>query len=369
MHEEEVLKYRISLNLIPGIGDVLIKNLLSYCGNEEAVFKESVAKLQRIPGIGQVLANNIKSFKDFGRAEQEILFLKKHQIIPLFYLDPNYPKRLLDCADAPNLLYSLGNQELNKPYVVAIVGTRKASEYGRQFTEKLIEVLKDKDVLVVSGLAAGIDGMAHKYALEAGLQTTGVLAHGLDRMYPVQHKAIARKMIQQGGLLTEYKSFTVPDKENFPKRNRIVAGMCDAIVLVETAIKGGSRITAEIANSYNKDVFCVPGRVTDYYSQGCNYLIQANKATMLCEPKDLLEFMNWGKKSEGNAAKKQLQLFETLPENDRALLQFIRQKLKISIDDMAFELQIDPGTLALKLLELEFSGYLRALPGKMYELS
>lgn len=369
MSDENLLRLRIALNLIPGIGDVLIKNLLSYCGSEEAVFKESSSKLQRIPGIGVVLANNICRFKDFGRAEEEILFLKKHQILPLFYLDALYPKRLLECVDAPNLLYSLGNHQLNNPYVVAIVGTRKASEYGRQFTEKLIEVLKDKNVLVVSGLAAGIDGMAHKYALEAGLQTTGVLAHGLDRIYPVQHKAIARKMIQQGGLLTEYKSFTVPDKENFPKRNRIVAGMCDALVLIETAIKGGSRITAEIAHSYNKDVFCVPGRVSDYYSQGCNYLIQANKATMLCEPKDLLDFMNWGKKTEVNAGKKQLQLFEALPENDRALLQFIRQKLKISIDDMAFELQIDPGTLALKLLELEFSGYLRALPGKMYELS
>ncbi len=366
---QELLRYRIALNLIPGIGDVLIKNLISYCGSEEAVFKESENKLQKIPGIGQHLAKQIKGFKNFERAEKEIKFIEKHQIKPLFYLEAGYPKRLLEFMDAPNLLYSLGGHELNNRKVVAIVGTRKASEYGRQFTEKLIAVLKDKNVLVVSGLAAGIDGMAHKYALEAGLETTGVLAHGFDRMYPAQHKLLAAKMIKQGGLLTEFPSETIPDKENFPKRNRIVAGMCDALVLVETAIKGGSRITAEIANSYNKNVFCVPGRTTDYYSKGCNYLIQSNKANMLCEPADLLDYMNWNDKIVKGNAKKQLQLFESLPSHEQELLHFIREKVKISIDQMAFELQTDPGILALKLLELEFAGYVRSLPGKMYELS
>lgn len=370
MTSDELLRYRIALNLVPGIGDVLIRNLVSYCGSEEAVFKEKYSKLQKIPGIGEILAKNIFSFKNFERAEKEIEFIKKHQIRPIFYLDKEYPQRLHDCLDAPNMLFSLGNTDLNLTRIVAVVGTRNASEYGRQFTQQLLEALKSKGVLIVSGLAMGIDAMAHRYALENELLTVGVLAHGLDRLYPPQNKSLAKKMLDQGALLTEYISGTNPDRENFPKRNRIVAGMCDALVLVETAIKGGARITAEIAHSYNKDVFCVPGRINDYYSQGCNYLIQANKAAMLCTPEDLIETMHWGeKKNKNQSVSKQALLFNQLMEEDQLLLTYIRSKVKVGLDKMAFELQLDPGNLALKLLELEFNGLLRSLPGKVYEMA
>ena len=369
MSANSQLFYQLAIKQIPNVGNVTAKTLISYCGGVENVFKQSKSKLLKIPGIGATTAESIATFKDFKRAEDELLFIEKFKIKPLFYLDKDYPNRLKDIEDAPTLLFYKGNADLNNSKVVSIIGTRNATEYGKAFTDNLVEDLKATNALIVSGLAYGIDFQSHKAAINQKLPTVGVVAHGLDEIYPRGHAAIAKQMIENGGLLTEYLSKTRPDANNFPARNRIVAGMCDALVLIETAIKGGSRITAEIAHSYNKDVFCVPGRVSDYYSQGCNYLIQANKATMLCEPKDLLDFMNWGKKTELNAVKKQLQLFEALPEHDRALLQFIRQKLKISIDDMAFELQIDPGTLALKLLELEFSGYLRALPGKMYELS
>ncbi|MBC7382993.1 MAG: DNA-protecting protein DprA [Bacteroidia bacterium] len=358
--------YQISLKLIPGIGDVLIRNLISYCGGPEQVFKQSKARLEKIPGIGSHLADNIRSFKDFDRAAKEIEFIDKHQIKPVFYLDKNYPVRLKEIADAPTLLYVLGNVELNPPKTVGIVGTRKASEYGKAFTQNLVHDLKELNCVVLSGLAFGIDVIAHKAAIDEELPTVGVLAHGLDRIYPSQHKTVARKMLENGGLLTEFPSLTNPDRENFPKRNRIVAGMCDVLVVVETAIKGGARITAEIANSYNKDIMAVPGRINDYYSEGCNYLIKENKAAMITSSQDLFNLMGWGKKPAKQ--QKSVNLFSQLSEADAQLLLFIQQKQKTGVDDMAFELNIDPGVLALKLLELEFEGYIRTLPGRYYEL-
>lgn len=362
----DALLYQISLKLIPGIGDVLIKNLISYCGSPGQVFKQSRSKLEKIPGIGTYLAGNVAGFKDFSRAEQEIEFINKHQIKPLFYLDKQYPSRLKDIPDAPCLLYALGNIDLNPAKIVGIVGTRKASEYGKAFTQKLVHDLKEMNCLVLSGLAYGIDVIAHKAAIEEQLPTIGVLAHGLDRIYPAQHKNVAKKMLENGGLITEFPSQTNPDRENFPKRNRIVAGMCDVLVVVETAIKGGARITAEIANSYNKDIMALPGRINDYYSEGCNYLIKENKASMITCPEDLMSLMRWDAKK--GQAKQDANLFSQLLEEDAQLLLYIQQKQKIGIDEMAFDLQLDPGVLALKLLELEFEGYLRTLPGKRYEL-
>ncbi len=360
------LLYQISLKLIPGIGDVLLKNLISYCGSVEAVFKEKKAKLLRIPGIGEVLANNIVSFRNFDRAEKECLFIEKHKINTYFYLDNNYPFRLKDLQDAPCLLFGLGNFDPNASRMVGIVGTRRASEYGKQFTQKLIADLKEQNIQVVSGLAMGIDGIAHKAALQNEIPSIGVLAHGLDRIYPSQHEALAKKMLGCGGLLTEFPSLSNPDRENFPKRNRIVAGLSDVLVLVETAIKGGARITAEIANSYNKEVMAVPGRVGDYYSQGCNCLIQEHKAALLTSAQDLVQWMNW---DQTQSSKPGIDLFQQLHPDELVLVNFIRAKTRVALDDMAFELNADPGTLALKLLELEFAGFVRTLPGKQYELT
>ncbi|MCG9880878.1 MAG: DNA-processing protein DprA [Bacteroidia bacterium] len=360
------LLFQIAIKMVPGIGDVLIKNLISYCGSVEGIFKEKKGKLLKVPGIGEVLAENIASFKNFNWAEKEIEFIEKHQIQTYFYLDESYPYRLRDIADAPTLLYGLGNFDLNATRIVGIVGTRKASDYGRTFTQELVNELKEHHVEVVSGLAMGIDGIAHKACVQHQIPNIGILAHGLDRIYPSQHQSLAKKMIECGGLLTEFPSKTNPDRENFPKRNRIVAGLADVLVLPETAIKGGARITAEIAFSYNKEIMAVPGRVSDYYSQGCNYLIQDQKAHMITCAADLIALMGWEQKPS-HAPK--IDLFSQLSETDAKLVQFIRDKVKIGLDEMAFELQIDPGSLALQLLELEFSGLVRSLPGKVFEIS
>jgi DNA processing protein len=359
------LLYQIALKTIPGIGDVLIKNLVSYCGSVEAVFKERKSKLLKVPGIGEVLAQNIVSFKNFSWVENELLFIEKHQIKTYFYLDEHYPYRLRDIADAPCLLFGLGNFDLNPTRMVGIVGTRKASDYGRAFTQQLVQELKVHHVQVVSGLAIGIDGIAHKACVQYQIPNIGILAHGLDRIYPTQHQSLAKKMIACGGLLSEFPSGTNPDRENFPKRNRIVAGLADVLILPETAIKGGARITAEIAFSYNKEIMAVPGRISDYYSQGCNYLIQEQKAVMITCAEDLINLMGWTKKSKDT---KNLDLFNQLSPEQAQLIQYIRSKVKIGIDEMAFELCTDSGTLALQLLELEFMGLLRSLPGKCYEI-
>jgi DNA processing protein len=360
------LIYQISLKLIPGIGDVLIKNLLNYCGSVEAVFKERKSTLLTIPGIGEILAQNILSFKSFEQAEKECAFIEKHRIQTYFYLDENYPYRLRDIADAPCLLYGLGNFGLNPTRLVGIVGTRKGTDYGRNFTQQLVQDLKDYDVMVVSGLAAGIDGIAHRSCVEHGINNIGVLAHGLDRIYPSNHQGLAKKMLLNGGLLSEFPSGTNPDRENFPKRNRIVAGLADVLVVPETAIKGGARITCEIANSYNKDIMVLPGRVTDYYSKGCNYLLQDNKASMITCVDDLVQLMGWENKKKVAVT---VDLFSKLEKDDAKLVRHIQTKVRANLDEMAYELNMDPGTLALKLLELEFAGYVRTLPGKTYELS
>ena len=366
MMSDQTIIYQIALKLIPGIGGVLIKNLISYCGSPEQIFKQSRTKLEKVPGIGSLLATNVASFRDFTQAENELEFIRKHQIKTLFYLDKDYPARLREIPDAPTLLFALGNVNLNPAKIVGIVGTRKSSEYGKAFTQNLVHDLKEYDCMILSGLAYGIDVIAHKSAIDEKLQTVGVLAHGLDRIYPAQHKNIAKKMLENGGLITEFPSQTNPDRENFPKRNRIVAGMCDVLVIVETAIKGGARITAEIANSYNKDIMALPGRINDYYSQGCNYLIKENKASLITCAEDLLSLMRWDQKKGQKPITPDL--FSELSEEDAQLLLYLQQKQKAGIDQMAYDLNSDPGILALRLLELEFMGFVRPLPGKYYEL-
>ena len=275
------LIYQIGLTLIRGIGDVNGKKLVAYCGSPEAIFKESTSALLKIPGIGKSTVNSIKSQKVLDRAESEIEFINKFKIKPLFYTDPDYPARLLNCEDNPLMLYYKGNADVNSQRVIAIVGTRRATNYGKSRCEEIIDDLKNRNVLVVSGLAYGIDSCAHRSSLEFGMNTIGVLGHGLDRIYPAHNRKLAEKMINQGGLLTEFFSNTNPDRENFPKRNRIVAGMSDAVLVIESAEKGGALITADIANSYNRDVFAFPGNINSKYSEGCNRLIKSHKAALI----------------------------------------------------------------------------------------
>ncbi len=361
------LLYKLAITFIPGIGDVLAKNLVSYCGSVEQVFREKKPRLLRIPGIGDKMAQSIAGFKDFQRAEKEITFIEKHKIKPLFYLDDDYPKRLQPIHDAPVMLYYLGHADVNNDKIIGIVGTRKASDYGKSFIDELTAGLKETGSLIVSGLAYGIDIHAHRQALKQHLPTIGILGHGLDRIYPYQHQNTAKRMIENGGLLTEFPSCTNPDRENFPKRNRVVAGICDVLIIVETAIKGGSIITAEIANSYNKDIMALPGRVKDEYSAGCNDLIRKNKASIITCTEDLFELMNWGgnkKSTKGTQESLDLRLDET----GSMIIRYIREKEKAGLDNMAFELAMDPGILSLRLLDLELRNFIRTLPGKHFEL-
>lgn len=363
------LFYQMAVKQIPNVGNVTAKLLISYCGGVENIFKQSKSKLLKIPGIGEVTAESIVSFKDFSRIEQELLFIEKNHIKPLFYLENEYPKRLKDIDDAPILLFYKGNANLNSTKIVSIIGTRNATEYGKAFTDRLVEALKPTEALILSGLAYGIDYHSHKAAMNNNLPTVGVVAHGLDEIYPRDHKKTAHSMMENGGLLTEYLSKTKPDAANFPARNRIVAGMCDVLVVIETAIKGGSMITAEIANSYNKDIMALPGRVSDEYSQGCNYLIKQNKASILSKPDDLFELMNWDLNTTSAKKPKQQLLLLDLDEEDSKIINYIKQKTKIGVDEISFDLQIDLGLLSLKLLDLEFKGIIRSLPGKVYEMA
>lgn len=360
------LLYQIALTLVPNIGDVRAKALINIYGDAHSVFKAPKSQLQKIEGFGSVGAGSIKAFKDFSLCEAEIAFIEKYKISPLFITDETYPKRLLNCYDSPPLLYYRGNADLNKNKFVAIVGTRNHSDYGKHQCEKLVEELKDQNVIVVSGLAFGIDTIAHKSAIKNNLQTIGVLAHGLDRIYPAQNKALAKQMTEQGGLLTDFMSGSAPDKQNFPKRNRIVAGMCDALVVIESGPRGGSLITAELANSYNKDVFAFPGRVSDSKSEGCNYLVKNNKASLITKANDLMELMNW--LPTAKTVKKQLELFIELSADEKTVVDILQQQENIQIDELYIKSNLSSSAVAAALLMLEMQGIITAMPGKLYKI-
>lgn len=358
------LLYQIAVALIPGIGGVVGKKLISYCGGVEAVFKEAPRALLKIPGVGQVTVNSIISQNVMAKAEREIEFVQKNNIKTFFYTNKDYPARLLNCEDGPLLLYYKGNAHFNVKRVIAFVGTRKATNEGRVICEKFIDGLKNMDVLVVSGLAYGIDSIAHKASLSAGLKTIGVLGHGLDRIYPSQNKKLASKIIEQGGLLTEFMTKTKPDRENFPRRNRIVAGMCDAVVVVESAAKGGALITAGLGNSYNRDVFAIPGRLTDEFSIGCNRLIKTNRAALAESAEDIAYIMGWDDVKAN--VKSQRDMFFQLSDEQKLIYNLIKVNSEISIDKLVLKSTLSASKVASALITLEFEGLIQSLPGKMY---
>jgi DNA processing protein len=360
---------RLALTFTPGIGGTLARSLISYCGGEEHIFKMPRHKLLRIPGIGEKTVNYITQHKDaFNRAEEELKFVEKNNIKILFFSDCAYPKRLRLCEDAPILLYFKGNADLNHTPIISVVGTRMATEYGRDICNKLIEDLKSLHVVVVSGLAYGIDYATHRACIKHEVATVGVLGHGLDRLYPAQHRSIAEKMIEQGGLLTEFPTGGKPDRENFPKRNRIIAGMADATIVVEAGIKGGALITAEIADSYNRDVFAFPGRIGDEYSEGCNYLIRNNKAMMLTGTADLLFAMGWDNENS-LPVKQQMVLPIDLTVSEKLIFDQLKIRGQMSIDDLALQINMPVSVLAMNLLNLEMQNIIRCLPGKTYSLN
>jgi DNA processing protein len=363
----EELKYKIAITLIPGIGDVLGKKLIAYCGSPEAVFRQRKSALMKIPGIGEFFANAVNKQQVFGQAEEEIRFMEEEAVRPLFYLDDDYPYRLKQCIDGPMLLYCKGIANLNAPKMMGVVGTRNATEYGKALCNELVDDLILQEVTIVSGLAYGIDICAHNRCVKQDAPTIGVLAHGLDMLYPSLHRQTAEKMIHCGALLTDYPSGTKPGRENFPRRNRIVAGMCDGLVVVESAVDGGSMITAEIANSYSREVFAYPGRTDDPCSAGCNQLIKNTKASLVENALDIRKMMGW----EKQPAKRPLQqqLFVQLKPEEETIVAVMREKGNVHIDEISALAAIPVYRISAMLLDLEFSGVLRSLPGKMYRLN
>ena len=363
---KEQLIYQIAVTLIPGIGDVSGKRFVSYCGDAEAVFRESRKSLEKIHGLREVTIDALCKPSDIlKRAEQEVDFIERNGIHPLFYQDSDYPRRLLQCADSPMMLYYKGIANLNAMRVVAIVGTRNITDYGKENCQQLVSDLVDEQVLVVSGLAYGVDTTAHRSAVKVGLPTVGVLGNGLQQVYPAANKKLAMEMLANGGLLTECMSGTQPDRENFPRRNRIIAGMADAVIVIESALKGGSLITADLANSYNRDVFAYPGRVMDLYSQGCNYLIRTNRAHLMEGVANLRYVMRWER--EKTQLERQTTIFREFSEEEKRIMDCFGSKGIVSLDDLIVGTDLSPTKLASLLLNLEFDGIVMALPGKRYQ--
>ena len=364
------LLYQLALTEVPIIGCVRAKILALHFGNAEMIFKSDLKSLERIEGIGTIPAKAIKAFTNFSNAEEEIRFIEKYKIKPLFITDKNYPQRLLNCYDSPTLLFYKGEADLNASKVVAIIGTRNHTEYGKQQTEKLVKELSTQNILVVSGMAFGIDAIAHKAAFKNGLATVGVLGHGLDQIYPPDHSNLGKEMLKHGGgLLTEFRSNTKPDKHNFPTRNRIVAGMSDATVVIETGDKGGSMITAELANGYNKDVFALPGRVNDHKSAGCNFLIRNNKAMLLTDAEELIEVMGWEEKSQKSGVRSQKELFIELSKEEKIIVDILKEKELVHVDELNFKSGLSSSSMAVAILNLELQGVVATLPGKLYKLN
>ncbi len=365
---DEILKYQIALTMIPKVGGITAKKLIAYCGGVEGVFQEKKSSLLKIPGIGEHLASTIANAHWEEDVEKEVVFIRKNKITPLFYTDKDYPARLKHCEDGPILLFYKGQAPLNKRKVVGIVGTRNITSYGKQKCTELVEGLKKFDPLIVSGLAYGVDARAHKAALEEGLSTVGVLGHGLDRIYPSLNKDLAEKMLESyGGLLTDFVSNTTPERENFPKRNRIIAGMVDALIVIEAATTGGALITANIANSYSRDVFALPGRTSDFYSQGCNHLIKTHKAHLFETSRDIEYVMRW--EEEPMPGSSQQQLFPELDDEEKAVADCLKENNgEESFDYLLNKTGFSFSKLSALLLNMEFKGVVSTLPGNRYRL-
>lgn len=361
------LLHQVALTFINKIGPVLAKSMMSHFGGAEQVFKQSKTALTKAHGVGKKRMEQADFDEALKLAEKELKFIETNKVDVLTYTDARYPKRLKNCHDSPLLLYAKGNANLNTHRIISIVGTRNATDYGRNLCKQLVEELQEYNILIVSGLALGIDTAAHRESLRMNVPTVGVLGHGYDKMYPAQNRNLAEKMLDTGGLLTEYPSGTIPNRENFPSRNRIVAGMADATVVVEAGLKGGALITAEIANSYNRDVFAFPGRLGDDYSEGCNFLIRNHKAQLLTCVADLAYSLGWEKNSDLKAGNEQLTLAIDLSADERAVYEIIRtHKAPLAIDDLSIKANMPVSQLAMTLLDMELQGFIRSLPGKSY---
>lgn len=364
------LIHKIAISLIPGIGSITAKSLIAYTGSAEQVFREKESVLRQIPGVGSILAKNIINSEVMSRAGREVEFLQKNNVNVLFYLDDDYPQRLLGCSDAPVILYVKGNPSLNCSKVISIVGTRHATDYGRKVVDQFISVLADRGyrIIIVSGLAYGIDIQSHKSALRTGIPTVAVLGHGLETVYPSMHAAIAKEMTDnQGGLISDFLSNSPIERTNFLRRNRIIAGLSDATIVVESAKKGGALVTADIANSYNRDVFAFPGKVGDPYSEGCHFLIKSNRAVLIETVSDLEYVMNWSA-AQSLADAVQPCLFYDYNPDEKLIVDLLRSEGSTAIDQICIKTALPMNKVSPTLLNLEFAGIVKGLPGKVFKI-
>ncbi|UCH14174.1 MAG: DNA-processing protein DprA [Bacteroidales bacterium] len=365
---ENTLKYKIGIGLIPKIGPVLAKRLVSYCGSIEGVFREKSRNLSRIPGIGEKIAGYIVENDVMEKAEKEVEFMIKNKIKSMFFLDDNYPERLKHCYDAPVMIFVKGETDFNREKILCIVGTRNATNYGRDMCNKLVEGLavNNHNVLIISGLAYGIDICAHRAALSNNLETAAVLGHGHAIIYPPVHYEISRQIISQGALISEFPGNERPERGNFVRRNRIIAGLSDATVVVESGEKGGALITADIAGSYDRDVFAFPGKVNDRYSAGCNKLIKTHRAALIENYADLEYILGWQSDHSGcNINHKKM--FAELTDEENKILNTIETNSELTIDQVSTGCHMPVSKVSALLLNLEFKGLVECLPGKLYK--
>jgi len=356
----------LALSKVPGVGPVVAKKLIAYCGGPEEVFRKGPAFFERIPGIGKVIAKAVAASHPLEEAQREMEQCQRQGIRIVTFLDKDFPQKLNHCADAPLLLYLKGAANLNAPRTLSIVGTRNATAHGKEATERIVEELAPLGVTIVSGLAYGIDIAAHRAALKHGLPTIACLAHGLERIYPPLHANTAKEMLELGGLISEYPIGTNPDRENFPTRNRIVAGMTDATLVVEAGIKGGALITAKLASDYDRDVFAIPGRVSDVHSAGCNQLIKENRAALVTCASDIITSLNWDLPDKSTTARQQRLLIDLTPDQEKVV--DVLRETSLSVDMLAARCKMPMSKVSALLLEMEFDGIVRNMPGKVYQL-
>lgn len=361
--------YKLALSMINGIGNISAKKLLAYLGSPQAIFEEKKQNLIKIPGIGIKAATEICNKEALKKAENELKFIQKYKIRTLFYTDAEYPNRLKNYDDAPVIIYFKGDTNFNQEKIISIVGTRNATHQGLEYCKKMVEDATERShkILIISGLAYGIDIQAHKSALQNNQETVAVLGHSLKTIYPAAHKSIAKDILNKGGgLLSEFPSYSKMEPSNFVRRNRIIAGMADAIIVVESANKGGSLITAKIANDYNKDVFAFPGRVNDKYSQGCNHLIKTHQASLIESFRDIEYIMGWEMKKQKVVQK---QLFLDFSEEEELIMKILKENGNTSIDILSIQANMPMSKTSSLLLGLEFKGVVISYPGKIYGAS
>lgn len=356
----------LALLQVDGVGDIMAKKLIAHCGSAEEVLKAKKSKITSIDGVGEIAWQNLQNPNIYRLAEAEMKFIAQEGIKASYFMDADYPEKLKHCIDGPVVLFSSGNINLEGRKIISIVGTRQITSYGTDFCRKLIEDLAPLNPVIVSGFAYGVDITAHQAALDNNLQTIGILAHGLNQIYPKVHKKYMSKMEENGGFMTEFWSTSNPDRENFLKRNRIIAGMAEATVVIESADKGGSLATANLANDYNRDVFAVPGRITDKYSQGCNNLIKSQRANLLTDAADMIYMLNW-ELEEKKHKPVQKQLFVSLEGDEQRVYDYLQKNGKELMDVIALECELPVFKISSLLLNMELKGVIRPLPGKLFE--